>query len=254
MLTFNRYSFGFKKGALDIPTACESVFNNGSLHSEMLAQLGQTRSFAAHSQNTIVSFISLLPNRCRPHNVCRTVASIIVNTFQFPSFLAFAHVFQKVFKRKPSVTHINTTASIPTEHRIVCVKTPAFHPCPEDINTTSCDVAMPSISMCPSQLSRHFTFKTPARVASPANEIAIEHGNFITAIASAKAHSLGASARLNMRFGFGNHNKSSKAFPNDVDSGRHNVGSVNVVFSGDIWPSTRCRYDSSNNIGSLSTL
>lgn len=196
----------------------------------MLAQKFQTTRNASNCKTKVPSSVSALVFAGCPSDVSGLIAFGVVLSLKCQSGRSLTKILKKILKCEPPIADRDTSAAIMFELRLPFIGAPSNH-----IEPTSpgsrwsqlCAVAMPRDS-----IGGNFTSQTPARICLEAFQRAVQDLDGFPAVALAKTSQVKLSTRRMVRIPLHNYFQSSKRESDQRDFGRHDVGMINVMFSG----------------------
>ena len=161
----------------------DPVTISGSCHFENSKPFKKWLSFVAYCYKFILSRIAALLLSCYPSAIRGTVRTVVVNSVYCKMFfIAFFHIFVKLFKRGfPRRTHSNSSSAIVFIRDIFFIITSSFHRTPNFVNLGFRQV-MGFEVICFTQTSTTFAFTE--------NKVISYYDSFYAAFTSAKVKKL----------------------------------------------------------------
>ena len=202
------------------PSTFDSFKGYRRCNSIFLSPFRKTRRFAINCVPSVSSSVPRLRFTCSPPDISRNIVSIIVDPLNAHSMWAFSNVHKKIFKRfHPSLANGNPSTSITMKAPIQWIIASGYHSTPNVVNTRSRFTVLKTKATARFGVARWkptcVDFKTWRTTRALDN-----HSSNRTPIAVAPT------CRVC------NHFKSSKSLSDEVYSGRHGIGSFNVMLSG----------------------
>lgn len=193
-------------------------------HSEVSSPFNEGFRYAVMCYSYSCSFVVCLLSCCGPSAVVGRVVAIGVDTVKrvFTRW-SFAHVSNKVFKREPTLTNRNSSATVIFKPCITGVATPRAYPSPRGVSA-GVHFAMAFFDRCSA-----FFLIASTRTGVAAGKARLTYFCVKTTIANTVPHSAGL-AEIAVRFfsGKGNSSKSAEFLTSQVDDFTHNILRLNI--------------------------
>lgn len=208
----------------------------------MTAQFSQATRYSSNGKHNISSCVLRLAKSCCPTAIPKFVPTAVINSLNFPSFLAFTHFLQKRFKTMsgvPTVAHSNSASPIVSVLWIIGIVATLTHLIPSSI--------CPGIGMAMrgSGFANHKPHETSTRCTVTANQVSLLNQPRRSAFTFAIPHSCEIAVASQSRFSFRDNFPIAKDASGKREFSRHNVllSFLNVVFSSGHSASTGARCD-----------
>lgn len=225
------------------PSIMKARSNETNRNTKMFANFRHAPSNSVDSDDAICPFISTLPDWSRPNAVGEFVIPIVINTLDGPSCFPWTHVIEETYKRSsPAIAHCDITPAVVPEscEPWVCASLNHVPPNCKGLRRATVD-------------EQRFAPEASARRRGSGSERVVSDKCPSTTVADTVTRGVMRSrVWVDVVRAGAKHGPSCKSSSRcDRVSGRHSVGSFNVVFSGGRPASTgaRCNYYTNHHGG-----